>query len=166
MYVGLVMMLKDGKYAKFKEMLERYMENALSYFDVGGKEPERVNKAFLLGILSIALNGYEVESEIESGYGRLDVVVYPKEKRYGRYGAIFEVKRGSENDLEILSEEALKQIREREYYRKLAAKGYRVIGFGVAFSGKRVVVKAETAENQKGWRVDEEKGDGDSPASR
>jgi len=73
-------LLEKGEAEEFARNLEEYITNALSYFGVGGREPERVYKAFLLGILSIAINGYEVESEVESGYGRLDVVVYPREK--------------------------------------------------------------------------------------
>ncbi|MCD6463441.1 MAG: PD-(D/E)XK nuclease domain-containing protein, partial [Thermotogae bacterium] len=99
---------------------------------------ERVYKAFLLGMLSIALNGYEVESEIESGYGRLDVVVYPKEKRYGSYAAIFEVKQiNKEGKLEEYARKAVEQIRERAYYEKMVKKGFKVIGFGIAFCGKK-----------------------------
>ena len=90
------------------------------------------------------MNGYEVESEIESGYGRLDVVVYPKEKRYGKYAVIFEVKR-TENQ-EKLSEHArktLEQIKEQACYEKMVQKGFKVIGFGIAFAGKVAYVMME-----------------------
>ena len=86
LYFALEEMLSGGKVERFKELLDKFIKNSLSYYDFGFEEPERVYKAFLLGMLSIALNGYEVESEMESGYGRLDVVVYPREKRYGKYG--------------------------------------------------------------------------------
>ena len=124
--------------------MERFIKSSLSYYDFGFEEPERVYKALLLGILSIALNGYEVESEIESGYGRLDVVVYPKEKRYGSYAAIFEVKRiDKEEKLEEYARKAIEQIREKAYYEKMVKKGFKVIGFGIAFSGKKASIVVE-----------------------
>jgi len=128
----------------FTRYFERFIKSSLSYYDFGFEEPERVYKALLLGILSIALNGYEVESEIESGYGRLDVVVYPREKRYGSYAAIFEVKRiDREEKLEEYARKAIEQIRERAYYEKMVRKGFKVISFGIAFAGKAVHVMVE-----------------------
>jgi len=143
-------LLEKGEAGEFAQNLEGYITNALSYFDIGGKEPERVYKAFLLGMLSIAINGYEVESELESGYGRLDVVVYPKEKRYGSYAAIFEVKRADRDEkLEEHARKALEQIKEREYYAKMKQKGYEVIGFGIAFSGKKTSVMVNGPREEK-----------------
>ena len=72
------------------------------------------------------------------------MVVYPREKRYGSYAAIFEVKRiDREEKLEEYARKAAKQIRERAYYEKMVRKGFKVIGFGIAFAGNRssIVVK-------------------------
>ncbi|MCD6462086.1 MAG: AAA family ATPase [Thermotogae bacterium] len=143
LYFVLEEMLSDGKVERFKELLDKFIKNSLSYYDFGFEEPERVYKAFLLGMLSIAINGYEVESEMESGYGRLDVVIYPKERRYGSYAAIFEVKRAdSEKNLEDLAKQALEQIKGKEYYAKMKEKGYGIIGFGIAFCGKKAMVNS------------------------
>ena len=144
LYDGLMKMLTKGEIEGFTRYFERFIKSSLSYYDFGFEEPERVYKALLLGILSIALNGYEVESEIESGYGRLDVVVYPREKRYGSYAAIFKVKRiDREEKLEEYARKAVEQIRERAYYEKMVRKGFKVIGFGIAFAGKAVHVMVE-----------------------
>ncbi len=142
LYVSMVKMLKEGETEQFVNFLEKFIKNTLSYYDFGFEETERVYKAFLLGILSIALNGYIVESELESGYGRLDVVVYPKEKRYGKYAAIFEVKKTeNEEKLEEMAEKALQQIKEGGYYAKMKHKSYEVIGFGIAFCGKKASIR-------------------------
>jgi len=144
LYSALIDMLVEGKTGDFAHYLEEFVKNTLSYFDIGGDEPEKVYKAFLLGMLAITMNGYMVESEVESGYGRLDVVVYPKEKRYGSYAAIFEVKRArNEKELEEFAKQALNQIKDRQYYAKMKNLGLKIIGFGVAFSGKKAVVKVE-----------------------
>ena len=141
LYDYLDKMLRQGEHKEFKERLLNFLENGLSYYDVARDEVERFYKGFLLGMLAIAINEYVVESEMESGYGRLDVVVYPKDKSYGRYAAVFEVKRSSkDDDLETLSKDALKQIKERRYYLKMQSLGYKVIGFGIAFCGKKVEI--------------------------
>jgi len=78
LYDGLIKMLTKGEMEGFTRYFERFIKSSLSYYDFGFEEPERVYKALLLGILSTVLNGYEVESEIESGYGRLDHVMVEK----------------------------------------------------------------------------------------
>ena len=62
-------MLNKGEYKGFAEHLRSFIESGLSYYDVAKSESERFYKGFLLGILAIAVNGYKVESELESGYG-------------------------------------------------------------------------------------------------
>ncbi|MCD6463785.1 MAG: AAA family ATPase [Thermotogae bacterium] len=144
LYNSLIEMLKEGRMEEFGRYLEGFIRSSLSYYDLGFEESERVYKVFLLGMLSIAINGYEVESELESGYGRLDVVIYPKERKYGNYAAIFEVKRAdSEEKLEELVKQALEQIKERKYYTKMKSKGLGIIAFGIAFSGKKALIKVE-----------------------
>ena len=145
MYDALDEMMEKGEYDKLKEKLEEFLLTGLSYYDVAKNESERFYKGFLLGMLAIAVNGYAVESEMESGYGRLDVVVYPKSKEYGNYAAIFEVKRADKDEsLEKISKEALNQIRERKYHSKMKKLGYKVIGFGIAFCGKKVKIQVDT----------------------
>ena len=138
-------MLKRGEYKEFAGWLTEFLIDGLSYYDVAKDESERFYKGFLLGMLAITVNGYVVGSERESGYGRLDVVVYPKDKNYGQYAAIFEVKKSDdEKELEEKAKEALKQIKERKYYAKMQRLGYKVIGFGIAFCGKNVKIQVDT----------------------
>ncbi len=131
-----------GKVDRFVRLLERYLSSSLSYFDIGYDDAERVYKAFVLGMLSLGTNGYMVETEVESGYGRVDVAIYPKDRRYGEYALLMELKRASdENNLEEAVKEALGQIGERRYKEKYERLGYRVVPIGIAFFGKRVFVK-------------------------
>ena len=58
---------------------EEFVINNLSYFDVSGKEPEKVYHAFVLGMLISLSNTHEVKSNKESGYGRYDVMIIPKD---------------------------------------------------------------------------------------
>ncbi len=133
-----------GRVDRFARLLERYLSSSLSYFDIGYDDSERVYKAFVLGMLSLGTNGYFVETEVESGYGRVDVAIYPKERRYGKYALVMELKRAdSEDEIEKVAKEALDQIEEKRYREKYEKLGYKVIPIGIAFCGKRIVVKLE-----------------------
>ena len=134
--------IKKGNVDRFIKLLERYLSSSLSYFDIGYDDAERVYKAFVLGMLSLGTNGYFVETEAESGYGRVDVAIYPKDKRYGEYAIVMELKRaGSKDEIEKVAKEALDQIEEKRYKEKYEKLGYKVIPIGIAFFGKRVCIK-------------------------
>ena len=134
--------LSKGDTQNFVNLLKRYLENSLSYFDIGYDDAERVYKAFVLGMLSLTTNGYIVETEAESGYGRVDVAIYPKDKRFGKYAIVMELKKAeNEEKLDEAAEEALRQIQSRRYVSKYENMGFGVIPIGMAFHGKRVVVK-------------------------
>ena len=62
--------LTTGKIKIFEGLFKDFVINNLSYFDVLGKEPERVYHAFVLGMLVSLLDTYKVKSNKESGYGR------------------------------------------------------------------------------------------------
>ncbi len=131
-----------GNAEKFSKLLERYLSSSLSYFDIGYDDAERVYKAFVLGMLSLGTNGYAVETEVESGYGRVDIAIYPKDKRYGEYAIVMELKRaGSKDNIEEAAKEAINQIKEKGYKEKYENLGYKVIPIGIAFFGKKVFVR-------------------------
>ncbi len=141
MYRSLWEATRRGEVKEFTRLLERYLSSSLSYFDIGYDDAERVYKAFVLGMLSLGTNGYVVETEVESGYGRVDVAVYPKERRYGEYALVMELKRSeSEDRLEDVAMEAIEQVKEKGYSDKYERLGYRVIPIGIAFYKKKVVV--------------------------
>lgn len=58
-------------------ILNEFVINTLSYYDTSGRDVEKVYQAFLLGML-INLHSYEVSSNRESGYGRYDILMRPK----------------------------------------------------------------------------------------
>ena len=143
MYRSLWEATKRGNINRFTRLLERYLSSSLSYFDIGYDDAERVYKAFVLGMLSLGTNGYVVETEVESGYGRVDVAIYPKEKRYGEYALVMELKKANDdNDLERPAKEVIKQIKDRGYFERYERLGYRVISIGIAFYGKKACVRS------------------------
>ncbi len=64
-----------------------------SYFDVGredagNQEPERFYHGFVLGLIADQTDIYEIRSNRESGFGRYDVMMVPKEREKTKIPAI------------------------------------------------------------------------------
>jgi hypothetical protein len=85
---------------------------------------------------------YEIKSNRESGYGRYDIMMIPKEKN--NVGIIIEFKkvnRRRKETLETALEKALKQIKDMEYKQELLSRGIsEIVEIGIAFDGKEVLV--------------------------
>ncbi|WP_407537956.1 PD-(D/E)XK nuclease domain-containing protein [Cetobacterium somerae] len=121
---------------KFKKM---YM-SAVSYHDTG--DSEKYYHHFMLGVLLTLGDKYIITSNRESGYGRYDIALEPKDK--SNYGLIFEFKIGDKNSIEEKAREALAQINEKKYDISMKNNGVsKVIKIGMAFSGKDVVIESE-----------------------
>lgn len=88
-------------------------------------------------------NQYKIKSNRESGDGRYDISLIPREKRYP--GIIMEIKWKSnlnEDALEILAEDALAQIDNMRYDTEMMEEGIEnILKLGIAFSGKKVNIK-------------------------
>ena len=119
-----------------------------SYFDTGKnpseEEPERFYHGFVLGMMVEMAEQYTITSNRESGFGRYDVVMEPKED--DAYAVImeFKVQDGEEKDLTDTAREALRQIEEKDYQAGLLAKGIakgRIRKYGFAFRGKTVLIE-------------------------
>ncbi|MDJ0837071.1 MAG: AAA family ATPase [Acidobacteriota bacterium] len=118
--------------AHFAEMVK----TVLSFHDTAGNEPERVYHAFMLGLLVDLRGKYQVLSNRESGLGRYDIIMIPRDKT--AVGFVFEFKKVEEQTAEITAAEALKQIIERDYAADLRSRGVQTIrAIGVAVDGKQ-----------------------------
>lgn len=114
---------------RLTQLLSDLLFDTISYHDYR----ESFYHAFLSGLFSSA--GYIVESNYENGLGRSDIVI---KDRKNRRAIVIEAKvADSEEMLERECDDALKQIEERQYARKVERSGYRtVIRYGVAFYQK------------------------------
>jgi hypothetical protein len=76
------MMLKSlvsGDIKTFSKIFKELVLNSISYFHISGRESEKVYHSFVLGMLVGLSDDYEVRSNRESGYGRYDVMVIPRD---------------------------------------------------------------------------------------
>ncbi|SFV67010.1 Conserved protein, with a weak D-galactarate dehydratase/altronate hydrolase domain [hydrothermal vent metagenome] len=134
--------LIDGKLKLFEKLFSIFVKETLSFYDTA-KNPENVYHAFLLGIL-VHLGEYEVISNQESGFGRLDVMVLHKFDKT-RPAIIMELKTIDEFDEETKEtalKSAVEQIEEKQYITTANKRGYyNICAFGLVFEKKRVWVK-------------------------
>ena len=134
-----------GDAETFSDDLQHYIAQFVSAYDAANKES--FYHGLLLGMTALVLNDYTVESNRESGYGRFDLAIFPKEM--GRAGVIMEFKvAADENEMEEKAQEALQQIEDREYVTEFQKRGVKEVWkYGIAFCGKKVCV-AKGSEEQ------------------
>ena len=141
-YVLMLDTLISGNIKVFNGLFKEFVINNLSYFDVSGKEPERVYHAFVLGMLVSLSESYEVKSNKESGYGRYDVMIIPKD--ISKIGIIIEFKKIDyflDDTIEEATTAALKQIEDKKYAQELVNKGVKdIIKLAIVFKGKEIKV--------------------------
>ena len=81
----LEIMLKaliEGDIKLFEKMLRKVVQAVFSYHDFSG-EPEKVYHALVAGLLIWISNTHEVKSNRESGYGRYDIMIIPRDPLAG-----------------------------------------------------------------------------------
>lgn len=135
-----------------KEMNAYMNEVALatfSSFDTGSHpsgrtQPERFYHGFVLGLLVELRDQYEVRSNRESGYGRYDVMLIPRQKNQLAFVLEFKVYNAQEElKLEDTVQSALLQIEEKHYDTELIERGIsksKIRHYGFAFEGKKVLI--------------------------
>ena len=105
--------LFSGQERDFEDRLQQILLRFASTYDTANKES--FYHGFMLGISALFLDKqYIVESNRESGYGRFDIAIFPKDTQ--KAGVILEFKAADRTEsLEKQADEALRQIQDRQY---------------------------------------------------
>ena len=131
--------LTENRIEDYEESLQEILLTSVSYNDT-----KKGNEAFYHGLImgmGLYLEGeYITKSNIESGLGRYDFLIEPKNK--SKRAFIMEFKStDSVEKLEEVSKEALKQIEGKKYDISLKQNGINEITYiGIAFCGKEIKI--------------------------
>lgn len=136
--------LLTGKIELFKRYLEQIIIQITSYHDFA-KEPEAFYQGLMLGF-TVSLHGsgtYQIKSNRESGLGRFDIMLIPKDKT--QLGIILELKiKEPQETLEEAAKRGLAQINEKKYVEELKQSGLKkALKIGIGFLGKEFSLCAE-----------------------
>ena len=131
--------LTENRIDEYEERLQEILLTSVSYNDT-----KKGNEAFYHGLImgmGLYLEGeYITKSNIESGLGRYDFVIEPKNKTKRAYIMEFKATDNVEN-LEEVSKEALEQIENKKYDVSLKQNGVKDITYmGIAFCGKQIKI--------------------------
>ena len=131
--------LTENRIDEYEERLQEILLTSVSYNDT-----KKGNEAFYHGLImgmGLYLEGeYITKSNIESGLGRYDFVIEPKNKTKRAFIMEFKATDSIEN-LEEISKEALRQIEDKKYDVSLKQNGVKDITYmGIAFCGKQIKI--------------------------
>ena len=130
--------LLDGNIEEFERRLQNIFLVNTSFYDLKG---EKVYHSLFLGMLIWLRDKYEVKSNGERGHRRYDAMLIPLDKIKPAYVFEFKVSKTIKG-LTAKAEEALEQIKEKQYHAGLKEKGIsKIYKIGIAFKGKNVKVK-------------------------
>lgn len=148
-YNDFIKALLLGDRKAMNAYMNRVAFSIFSYFDTGSRpsqeEPERFYHGFVLGLVVDLQSRYVITSNRESGFGRYDVMMEPKNPQEDD-AIILEFKVHDPEDeasLDDTVQSALRQIEEKQYAAQLMSRGIpkeKIRSYGFAFEGEKVLI--------------------------
>ena len=142
------MFLDDVKRMNF--YMNEVALRTFSFFDSGNapssSEPERFYHGFVLGLMVDLSDRYSITSNRESGFGRYDVMLEPRNPQDLAFILEFKVMDSDAGEMTLgdTAQAALEQIETKNYSQNLIGKGIapeQIRKYGFAFQGKRVLIQ-------------------------
>ncbi|MBW7877456.1 MAG: AAA family ATPase, partial [Candidatus Cloacimonetes bacterium] len=137
--------LIEGEVTEISKILRRLCDYSISYFDVSGKEPEKFYHGLVLGLIVSFSDIWHIRSNRESGLGRCDLLMSPKNPNH--FGIVMEFKTMDsyeDADLSACAQNAMDQINKRQYEKELMAQGAtKILKMGIGFLGKQLEILSE-----------------------
>jgi len=132
--------LMEGEVTEISKILRRLCDDSLSYFDVSGKEPEKFYHGLVLGLIVSFSDTWHIRSNRESGLGRCDLLMIPKNPAH--FGIVMEFKTMDsyeDADLTACAQDAMNQIEKRQYEQELQSQGAtKILKMGIGFMRKEL----------------------------
>ena len=140
---NMVQALTDGHIEDFELLLSDIVEKVVSFHDTTA---EQFYHALVLGMLLWLERDYEIKSNRESGLGRYDLILIPKDR--SKQGIIMEFKKvrtGKHKQTpQQTLDSAMQQIKDKHYTAELESTGVRtILKIAVAFKGKQLWMRHE-----------------------
>lgn len=148
----MLQFIVDENYEQFQYLFKELTLSVLSFYDIAGNESERVWHVFVLAILINLEDEYIVKSNKESGNGRYDIILIPRNKN--RNGIIIEFKKvdkkDSKRDINNALCRGIEQIKKNKYYQELKDDNInKFIAMAIVFQGKEPFLLYERLEINK-----------------
>ena len=139
MAISIQEALYTGNVDDLQSRLQALLLQSASFHDTVG---ELFYQGLMLGLTAVMDDRYFVTSNRETGEGRYDLQLEPKDVRLpGILRELKAEKNAGEDALKALSRQALQQIEDRKYDISMRTRGIKtVLKYGVAFSGKTVEI--------------------------
>ena len=157
-YQSFLTDLLNGDIPKFTEDFAQVLSQTISVYDAA-HNPEAFYHGFMLGLTAgVDQKQYEIKSNRESGAGRYDIAIMPKD--VSRLAIILELKSIAppkyskkkladflDTTLAGEAQKALAQIDRNQYTLELTQRGIvNIVKLGIAFSGKSFRIASENSE--------------------
>ena len=141
-YADFVDTLLSGDVWAMNETMNALTQSVFSFFDTNAEQPEKFYHGFVLGLLVTLKDRFIITSNRESGFGRYDVILEPRDKAKDE-SFILEFKLHRTGTLEDSLKLAHEQIRTKNYATDLLNRGIpkdRIRAYGLVFDGKKVLI--------------------------